>query len=314
MKAIDVSVLVVSWNTCEILQNCLQSIYDQTKNISFEVIVIDNCSSDGSAKMVRTVFPRATLIENNGNSGFAKANNQGMAIAKGKYVLLLNPDTVVLEGAIQKAFSYAEDHVGAAVVGCQVWLNEEEIQQTCFAFPSVWGILVMKLGLRRLFPRSRVFGWIDYGDWDRKKERVVDVVSGMFMLVRQTAIDQVGVMDEDYFIYAEETDWCCRFHRAGWQCLFTPIARIIHLDGGNKSTDLVKTKMYVQMQKSILIYLRKQRGRLSWCTAKGIYIFSMLLRYVCNLGMSCAGNAKASRKRAQSLAALRYHFSGREPD
>jgi GT2 family glycosyltransferase len=314
MKAIDVSILVVSWNTSEILKNCLQSIYDQTKDISFEVIVVDNFSSDDSAKMVREYFPDVILIENGENYGFAKANNQGMAMAKGNYILLLNPDTVVLDGAIQKAFYYAEVHVEAAVVGCQVWLNEDEIQQTCFAFPSVWGILIMKLGLRRLFPQSHAFGWMDYGYWDRKSEKEVDVVSGMFMLVRKIAIDQIGVMDEDYFIYAEETDWCCRFQREGWKCIFTPTPRIIHLDGGNKSTDLVKTKMYVQMQKSVLIFMRKQKGPLSWSLVKGIYILSMLLRYVCNIGMSCLGNAKATRKVSQSSAALRFHIYGDEPE
>jgi hypothetical protein len=314
MQITDVSVIIVNWNTREILSNCLRSVYEQTQEIKFEVIVVDNASLDGSAEMIKQVFPQIILIENRENRGFAAANNQGMKIAKGRYVLLLNPDTIVLDGAIQKSVAYAETHSDIGVLGCQVWLNDKEIQQTCFAFPSVAGLIVQKMGFRRLFPRSRVFGWIDYGWWDRKSPMDVDVVSGMFMLVRKPAIDQVGVMDEDYFIYAEETDWCRRFRKAGWRCVFAPIARIIHLDGGNKSTDLVKVKMYVQMQKSVLIFYKKQCGFGSWLIAKLIITFSMFIRYVTfGLLAFLKRDGRASEKVAQSLAAIQFHCFGVEP-
>jgi hypothetical protein len=314
MKPLDVSVIIVNWNTRDILRDCLRSVYEQTRDIRYEVIVVDNASSDGSAEMVREEFSQVILIENAENRGFAAANNQGMAIAHGRYVLLLNSDTIVLDGAIQKTLIFADQQTEMAVVGCQVWENENETQRTCFAFPSVKNMCILHAGLRRMFPRSRLFGWIDYGWWDRTTLMEVDVVSGMFMLVRREAIDQVGLMDEDYFVYAEETDWCFRFWKAGWRCVFTPNARIIHLDGGNKSTDQVSMKMFVQLQKSILIFHRKHHGRLSWMVAKAVYILSMLVRYVVFSASSFFDiDSNSSKRAAQSLAALKFHMFGTEP-
>ncbi len=310
----DVSVIIVNWNTREILRNCLRSVYEQTQDVSFEVIVIDNASSDGSAEMVKQEFPQVLLINNSENRGFAAANNQGLEIAKGRYNLLLNPDTIVLERAIQKSVAFADRHPNVAVVGCQVWLNENEIQKTCLAFPSLVQFVIQKIGLRRMFPRSRVFGRTNYGWWDRRTPMDVDVVSGMFMLVRREAIEQVGVMDEAYFIYAEETDWCCRFRKAGWRCVFTPTARIIHLEGGSKSTEQTSVRMFVQQQKSLLIFHRKQCGRLSWMVVKAIYILSMLVRYVVFSALSFfKQDGKASKQVTQSLAALKFHLFGCEP-
>lgn len=314
MEYIDVSIVVVNWNTRDVLRGCLASVYAQTQEIIFEVVVVDNASSDGSAEMVKKEFPQAILIENTKNRGFAAANNQGMRIAKGRYVLLLNPDTIVLEGAIQKTVAYADHRPEIGVVGCQVWENDTTLQLTCFRFPSVGNLILQKSGLCRLFPRSGVVGREKMAGWNRDTECEVEVVSGMFMLVRQEAIDQVGVMDEDYFIYAEETDWCFRFKRAGWKCVFTPMARIIHLDGGSKSTEQISVRMFVQQQKSLLIFFKKQRGVASWAVAKGIYIFSMLVRYAVFVTLSLfKRDNKASKKAAQSLAALKFHLLGVEP-
>jgi GT2 family glycosyltransferase len=307
----DLSIIIVNWNTRDILRECLRSVYQETQAINFEVIVIDNASADSSAGMVKQTFPQVILIENTTNKGFAAANNQGMKIAKGRYLLLLNPDTIVLDGAMQKAIYYADSHSDVAVVGCQVWVNETTVEQTCFRFPSVLNLLMQKSGLCRMFPRSRLFGRETMAEWRRDTEREVDVVSGMFMLVRREAIDHVGLMDEDYFVYAEETDWCWRFWKAGWRCVFTPVARIIHRDGGGKSTEQISIKMFVQLQKSLLIFHRKQLGWFSWMATKSIYFLTMLIRY---LGYSVlllfTQSGKASKKVSQSLAALKFHLFG----
>ena len=314
MAHIDVSIIIVNWNTRDVLRGCLNSVYVQTKDITFEVIVADNASSDDSAGMVKNEFPQVILIENKENRGFAAANNQGMRIAKGRYVLLLNPDTIVLDGAIQKTVAYADNHSDVGVVGCQVWENDTTLQLTCFRFPSVGNLILQKSGLCRLFSRSGVVGRENMASWNRDTEREVDVVSGMFMLVRHEAIEQIGLMDEDYFVYAEETDWCFRFKRAGWKCVFTPTARIIHLDGGSKSTERIGVKMFVQQQKSLLIFFRKQRGILSWIAAKIIYILSMLIRYSVFVTLSLfQRDNKASKKAAHSLAAIKFHLFGIEP-
>jgi GT2 family glycosyltransferase len=312
---LDVSIIIVNWNTCDILKGCLNSLFQQTRTITFQVIVIDNASSDHSVEMIQQEFPQAILISNSVNRGFAAANNQGMRIATGRYVLLLNPDTIILDGAIQKSVEFTDKHPDIGVTGCQVWLNENEIQQTCFSFPTFWNALAQETGLLRIFPHSRIVGRAYYGWWDRKSQMDVDVVSGMFMLVRQEAIQKVGIMDEAYFVYAEETDWCFRFHKAGWRCVFTPAARIVHLDGGSKSTALIKNKMYVQMQKSMLIFHLKQQGRLSWIARKGLYIFSMISRYTIYSALSLfVQHDDIPIKISQTRAAIRFHLSGVEPE
>ena len=311
---IDVSVIIVSWNVRNLLRVCLNSLFKETKDIRFEVILIDNVSTDGSASMVVNEFPEVTLIENKVNRGFAAACNQGVKIARGNYILLLNPDTVVIDGAVQKTVSYADEHSDAGVVGCQVLLNDTEIQKTCFSYPSIAGLLIQKTGLRRVFSHSRLFGWIDYGWWDRTTEKEVDVVSGMYMLVRREVIASVGLLDEAYFVYAEETDWCYRIKKAGWKIVFTPSARIIHIDGGNKSTDLVKIKMFVQMQKSLLIFYKKNYGFFSWLLAKIIYTISMLLRYISFKILSFVKNTqRVQNKVEQASAAIRFHIFAKEP-
>jgi GT2 family glycosyltransferase len=261
----DVSVIIVGWNTLEILRDCLRSVYAQTRDIRFEVIVIDNASSDGSADMVRREFPHVVLVANSDNKGFAAANNQGMEIAKGRYVLLLNPDTVVLDGAIDKTTVFADAHPQAAVVGCRVLNADHTLQRSCFMYPSALNLFLLATYLDRLFPRNRFFGRDRMTWWDSGDSRCVEVVSGCFMLVRRDAIEQVGKLDESYFIYGEETDWCYRFCRAGWKVVYTPDAQIIHL--GGSSSDKVKLPMRLQLRASILLFIKKHRGWLSYVLA-----------------------------------------------
>lgn len=271
-----VSVIIVNWNTRDILRDCLASVFEQTAGIGYEVIVIDNASSDGSAEMVKREFPQVVLIKNDQNRGFAAANNQGIKIAKGRYVLLLNSDTIVLDGAIQKTLAFADQHPDAAVVGCKVLNPDETLQPTCFMFPSILNLILSSTYLYKLFPQNRFFGRERMTWWDRGDVRQVDVVTGCFMLVRKEAIDQVGRMDEDYFMYGEETDWCWRFKKAGWKNLFFPDAKIIHL--GGQSSKQVRVSMMIQLRKSILFFLRKNRGVFAYHIARLLVVLFFLVR------------------------------------
>jgi GT2 family glycosyltransferase len=311
----DVSVVIVSWNTRDILRGCLRSVFEQTKEASFEVFVVDNSSRDGSAAMVRAEFPTVKLIENAQNRGFAAANNQALRLASGRYMLLLNPDTLILDDAISRCVQYADLHSDVGVVGCQVLENENCISNTGFTFPTPWNVFLALSGLSRAFPRSRLFGRPEMSWWKRDSEEDVDVIAGMFMLVRREAIAQVGLLDEAYFVYSEETDWCYRFARAGWRRVFIPSAQVLHLDGGRKSTSQVSTKMFVQMQKSSMIYHRKNLGFTAWALVKGIYIASNAVRMVLWFTSSIINRDLQSRKKSVAArAALRYHFSGVEPE
>jgi GT2 family glycosyltransferase len=309
----EVSVVIVNWNTRDLLRNCIRSILNQT-SVSHEIIVVDNASSDGSADMVRAEFPAVTLIANSENNGFAAANNQGLRVSCGRTVLLLNPDTLILNGAIDQMLGWLDRHPGVGCVGCQVLEGPGVIQRTCFADPTLLNFVMVEFGLMRLAPWVPFFGRSWYTDWDRKSERKVDVVSGMFMLVPRTVMDHVGLLDDAFFVYGEESDWCRRIRKAGYSCVFSPEAQIIHLDGGSKSTSQIRSRMYVQIQKSHLIYTRKHSSALGYAAIRSLYMVTSALRLAVFSAMRLVksdDNAKARVRLAQ--ASLSYHLTGKEP-
>lgn len=308
----DVNVVIVSYNTREFTLHCLRSVYEQTRDVSFEVFVVDNASADGSAEAIAAEFPQVRLIANGANRGFAAANNQALRLARGDYFLLLNPDTLVLDNAIGKMVHYMDAHRDVGCAGCQVLIDEHAVQQTCFRFPNPWFHLLRATGLPALFPRSALLNPDRYGGWQRDSERDVDVVSGMFLLARRAAVEQVGLLDEDYFVYAEEADWCFRFWRRGWRCRFTPSAQIIHRDGGSHSTKQVSAQMFVQQQKSLLVFHRKNRGWWSWAATKLLFTLSMLPRYfVFRARSAVTGDSRAAHRARCAWTALSFHVLGR---
>ncbi len=271
----DVSIIIANWNTRDILRNCLASVYRETKGCSFEVIVVDNGSADSSAQMVETEFPQAHLIANSANRGYAGANNQAMAITRGRYVLLLNSDTIILDNAIGKMIPFADVHPEAGVMGCRVLNPDRTFQSSCFAFPSLRGMFFMATYLQKLFPRNKILGrermlWFD---WSKMCE--VDVLVGCFMLVRRDAIEQVGMMDDRLFMYSEETDWCYRFRQKGWKMLYTPCAEIVHLHGS--STKQMRPEMTLQLRGSMLFFFEKHRGPFTyWLACLLVSLFFVL--------------------------------------
>ena len=274
----DVSVIIVNWNTKHLLRNCIESIYEQAGDVDYEIIVVDNASSDGSAEMVRSEFAGTTVIVEQTNRGYAAAINDGIKFSQGKYVLVLNSDTVICDAAIEKTAMYADKHPEAAVIGCQVKENPDKVQMTCFRFPSLLNLLLQASGLATVLRNNRFFGREHMLWWQRNSERDVDVVSGMFMLVRQEAIREIGLMDETYFMYCEDTDWCYRFSKAGWKMLFWPGAKVLHLDGGSHSTKQQALKMFVQQQTSLLNFFKKHYGSLSYFVARLMLVLSFGLR------------------------------------
>lgn len=178
---------------------------------------------------------------------------------------MLNSDTLILDGALEKMVAFADARPRAGVLGCRVLNPDGSLQPTCFMYPSPLNSLLSALYLNKLFPHSRFFGREAMTWWDRNDVREVQVVTGCFMFVRREALEEVGLMDERFFMYAEETDWCYRFRQAGWQVLFTPAARIIHL--GGQSTARCSEEMIVQLRLSILGFIRKNQGRAAWAAA-----------------------------------------------
>jgi GT2 family glycosyltransferase len=273
---LDVSIIIVSWNTRDVLHDCLDSVFQQTEGLLFEVIVVDNASTDGSAEMVRIEFPRARLIENSCNKGFAAANNQAIAVAKGRYILLLNSDTIVLDHAIDKVVAFADSRPAAEIVGCRVLNPDGTLQPTCAMFPSIWNLLLSTTYLYKLFPHNRFLGREEMKWWGGRDVRKVDVVWGCFMLVRREMIEKVGVLDEQFFMYGEETDWCYRSRNAGYKVVFTPCAEIIHL--GGQSSKLAAAKMTLLRCSSRLLFFKKHKGHFEYTAACLLIALFFLLR------------------------------------
>jgi hypothetical protein len=271
-KPIDVSIIVVAWNVRELVRECLESTYAQTRGIDFEVIYVDNASKDGTVEMVRTQFPQVRIIENDENLGFIKANNQAIEVARGRYVLLLNSDTLVLDEAIQKTVAFADQNPDAAVVGCRVLNRDRSLQRACFMYPSLLNLVLAATYLYKVFPRSRFFGRERMSWWNFDDVRDVEVVCGCYALVRKAAIDEVGVMDETYFVYGDDPDWCYRFHEKGWRVVFTPGASIVHY--GGQTTKQMSDDFLLQLMGTKLLFIRMHRGRIEFalsCLAMSLY-------------------------------------------
>jgi GT2 family glycosyltransferase len=228
----DVSIVIVSYNTRDLTLACLASVYEQTRDASFEVIVVDNQSHDGSADAIASAYPQVRLIRSDANLGFAKANNVAGRQATGEYLLLLNPDTVILEGAVQKALAFARGNPRAGIVGGRTYFGDMSLNPTSVhGRPTPWSLLCMGVGLSALFRHSRLFDPESLGKWQRDSRREVDVVTGCFCLVRRDLWDQLGGYDESFFMYGEDTDLSMRAWEAGSTCMICPDAKLIHYGG-----------------------------------------------------------------------------------
>lgn len=268
----DVTICIVNWNAAEYLRACLDSLRyashppDAGSRVTWEVIVVDNASSDGSQDMVRHSFSDVRLIANSANVGFAAANNQAFDIARGRYLLLLNNDTRVLPAAIDGLVAFADQHPEAGIVGPRVLNPDGSLQRSCRSFPSLSSLLWRALYLDKLFPHNPYLGAHTLSHWDYASVRRVDAVTGCCMLVRRELLKTVGGLDEGYFMYFEELDWCRRVQQAGWQVLYTPAAEIVHYGGrsaGQQQEPM--SRVYVQ---SLVRYFRRHHGLVAGAVAR----------------------------------------------
>jgi GT2 family glycosyltransferase len=271
-EMIDLSVIIVNWNTRDLLVRCLDSINQATQRMKAEVFVVDNGSSDESGRTVEERFSEVILIENETNLGFAGANNQALRRSKGNYQLLLNPDTQVKEGAIQKLISLMDAHPDVGITGAQLLNSDGSKQNSIANFPSLATELLNKSLLRCLFPKRFPGKGRDYPD-----PIEVDSVIGACMMARRVAIEQVGLLDEDYFLFLEETDWCYRMKKAGWKIYHVPQAEVYHFQG--KSAEAERKRAKVEYYRSRYHFFKKNLGRWQWF----ILLIGLLIRLGCAL-------------------------------
>lgn len=228
----DLSVIIVSYNVKELLIECLKSVNAASKELKSEVFVVDNNSQDNTAGEIKKKFPDVKLIANRQNLGFSKANNQAIKKASGKYILILNPDTKLVPDTLLKMISFMDKNRDVAVATCRVELANGRLDQDCRRhFPTPWRSFCHFTKLDKVFAGSKIFDGYYIGYLSSQNEHEVDACAGAFMMVRKTAIDKVGLFDEDFFFYGEDLDWCWRFKEAGFKIFYTPITKIIHFKG-----------------------------------------------------------------------------------
>lgn len=230
MKKPDISVVILNFNTKELTEICIKKLIgSDVGSYSMEIIVCDNASTDGSEETIKKEFKNIIVIQNGKNVGFAAGNNPGIKIAKGRYILLLNSDTEVGPKALTTMIDFMDTHPHAGAATCRLVLPDNMMDPACHrGFPTPWAAASYMLGLERLFPTSRVFGEYHQGYKDVSVAHEVDSISGAFFMVRKEVIDEVGVLDEAYFMYAEDIDWAYRIKQAGWQIWFVPDVTVLH--------------------------------------------------------------------------------------
>lgn len=302
----DLSIIIVNWNTRVLLKQCLESLYENLSKVSYEIYVVDNGSTDDSPAMVKDEFPTVKLIPNRSNLGFARANNLAMRAAEGRFFLLLNSDTLVRKGAIEGLMETMETDSSIGIAGLQLLNDDGSLQNSIYSFPSLLTELTNKSLLRLLLPSK----------YPGKEHQIadlieVDAIIGSCMLVRREAAEQIGLLDEEFFFFFEETDWCLRMRKAGWKVVFDPRYSIFHLQG--KSAGAVNARARIEYWRSRYTYFAKHFGTIS----QHILKMGLLLRLLIStaaVGVRCMSSlfraATPLEKLKVYIAILKWHMKG----
>jgi N-acetylglucosaminyl-diphospho-decaprenol L-rhamnosyltransferase len=289
----DASVVVVTYNALPWVERALESVRGH------ETIVVDHGSSDGTVELVRERFPEARLIEQE-NKGLGGGSNAGMRVASGRYFLLLNSDAWAMDDAVDRLVAFADGHPEAAVVGPRLLNPDGSLQRSVRGFPSLWRLATEYLFLRKLAPRSRALNAFYGAGFDHDEVREAEFLMGACLLVRREAADTVGLFDEDFFMFSEETDWCYRFRQAGWKVLFTPAAEFVHVGGATTSQNW--GPMFREQVRGHLRFLAKHRGPKEAERARRLLLASLRLRALAFRGERRRTYKEAARWLAASPA------------
>jgi len=233
---IDVSIIIVNYNCLDILDNCLRTLFEHTKGITFQIIIVDNNTTQGSVDDIVGKYKDVLLIKNDTNKGFAAANNQALPYVKGKYILYLNNDTVFIENVIKTVFDFAESLKEEAIIGCKLLNSDLSLQESIVRFPTIWNVFSQSFFLYKAFPKSALFNRFFIGNLHLNAPSSVDVVKGAFFFANTSLIQKFNGFDERFYFYSEETDLCYRTWKDGIKTYFFPLASIIHI--GGVATDL----------------------------------------------------------------------------
>ncbi len=308
---IDVSVIIVSWNAREYLESCLRSLGESFDGLLCETIVVDNASSDGSAEMVLSTFPKVRMIHAGQNLGFAKANNMGIRASSGKYLFLVNSDVTFHTGSLHKIVDYLEKNENVGMLGPRVLDRNSLWQRTCVGRPTLWNSCCRALALDSLLPGFRLFSGYLGRYFDTRTPTDVDIVYGCFWCVRRSALDEVGLLDETFFMYGEDLDWPKRFRDRGWRVVYFPEAEATHYGGASSANSPIR--FFIEMQRADLQYWRKHHGVLSYVIFYLICCLNHLLRWLGHgmawLLLGCVVSERLNKAR-RSYRCLRWLLAG----
>lgn len=282
----DLSVIIVSYNTKALLRQTIESVIRTTSHISYEILVSDNGSVDGSVEMLKGEFSHVILIENKANLGFSKGNNIAIRQAKGRYILLLNSDTLVQDSCLDECVAYMDKHKDIGALGCKVVLPSGDLDHACKrGFPTPEASLYYLLKLHKIFPHNPKYGMYCASHLREDEIGEVDALIGAFMMLPRGVIDEIGLLDEDFFMYGEDIDWCYRVKEAGHKVLYYPKHEIIHYKGSSSKKKRVKT-IYEFHRAMILFYNKHYRKKYNIFVTGAVYVgvgLRMILTYIMNL-------------------------------
>jgi hypothetical protein len=294
------SIVILCWNNREVIEGCLRSIYAGTDPTRFEVVVSDNGSTDGSIEFIRQEYPAVTLIENGRNLGFGKGNNVAINACRGELIALLNQDTIVHDGALDKWVSFADNHPEAGAFGCMV-LNPDGSNQGCARpFPTLWGEWIAAFYLRALGRFSDLFESDTYLRWKGDTERAIDTQAGCALLVRADLLRKLGGFDEQFYFYWEDVDLCHRIWDSGFPILYTPDVLITHI--GGQSTKNAPEAFLIERYRNRYRYFYKYFGKRGSRRCRRVVLASLITRYV---GYKLVDIVMPLRQRRETLRMLR---------
>ena len=260
----DLSIIIVNYNTRNLLEQCLNSIYSENYHFDYEIFIVDNDSKDGSVEMIKTKFPQVKLIENRNNPGFAAANNQVLRRNNARYLLLINPDMVVLPDSLNLMIGFMDEHPGAGIAGGKLLNPDYSLQYSCRKFSTLATFFLRGIHFDTLFPNNTVLRKYMMSDWDHNQVRQVDWVLGSCMMVRRKAIEEVGMLDENFILYFEDQDWCYRMWKHGWKVYYVPRAQMIHYYQRRSAKRILNGLTWIHVR-SMLYFFKKHYLQFPLC-------------------------------------------------
>jgi GT2 family glycosyltransferase len=285
MNSIDISVCIVNYQARDYLAECIRSITKHTE-ANFEIIVVDNGSQDGTIQMLQQDFPDVKLIANDTNQGFTRPMNQALKAGNGRYLLQLNPDTLVMPAALDYLIDFLKTHPEVGICGPKVLNRDGSLQKPCRRGESTpWAAITYFFGLAKLFPQSKTFGQYLMSYMDENETHPVAGVSGSCMLIRRAVVEQIGYLDEDFFAYQEDADYCFRARQAGWRVFYYPEAQVIHY-GGKGGSRVQPFRSIYEWHRSYYLYYHKNLAKNYFFLFNWIYYLAMALK----LGLSLVAN------------------------